>query len=283
MLLVVSVLASLAAVTFQARRAERERDKAQEALRFMTRLFDLADPSTRDSSPPTLREVLDAGARRIERGLRRQPEVQLELMARMARAYTQIGQTEKALNLVDQALELSRSTFGPGNPAEAPLLDEGGWARFVAADFGRAEHDFRQSLEIQVEALGGSHPNLAGALHGLGAVLIERGAYEEAEANLRRALDLQGQRQPPDPITEAEILEELARLLGTHGRWDEAAAMYRQAIDLREPVLGTKDFTVAHAYAGLGSMLVNTAPEEAERLLGTSRAPAGEASPRPSR
>jgi serine/threonine protein kinase len=102
----VIMLASVAIITaVQAQRLGRERDRANAEARranqeaaaarqvtdFLIGLFKVSDPSEARGNALTAREILDNGARQIEKNLKAQPEVRARLQATIGTVYTNLG------------------------------------------------------------------------------------------------------------------------------------------------------------------------------------------------
>ena len=64
-------------------RANREAATATQVSDFLVGLFAVSDPSEARGNTLTAREILESGARRIEKNLAAQPEVQARVMATM--------------------------------------------------------------------------------------------------------------------------------------------------------------------------------------------------------
>jgi eukaryotic-like serine/threonine-protein kinase len=102
----------------QASRASREAARAIAVKNFVSSLFEIADP---DATPGgyklTARNVVDAGAQRLQVELVSQPELAAELSVILARIYSQLGDDEKALTLIDQPAAPSLARSGAALPA----------------------------------------------------------------------------------------------------------------------------------------------------------------------
>src|SRR5690606_25896158 len=125
--LVLVVLASVVGFalfsSWQARRVAEERDRAQTAqakaeqvAAFLVSLFGQADPTETLGDTLTVREVLDAGARRVEAELAGQPEVQAAVLSVIAQAYRSLGRSSDAVPLLERALALRRKALGNDHP-----------------------------------------------------------------------------------------------------------------------------------------------------------------------
>ncbi|MEK8034056.1 protein kinase [Ideonella sp. DXS29W] len=126
--LVVSLSAALVAVLRSAEQAraaaelaQREARTRDEVARFMEDLFNanavqLGDPQR--AQRLTARELLDAGARRIDEQLNDSPEVKLSMYRTLARMYGQLELGDEALSLAGRRLELARSLAAGAVSAE---------------------------------------------------------------------------------------------------------------------------------------------------------------------
>src|ERR1700733_3868681 len=69
------------------RRITRERDRADRVPKFMTGMFKVSNPSEARGNEEKAREILDKSSKDIETSLRKDPEVQAQLMETMAQTY----------------------------------------------------------------------------------------------------------------------------------------------------------------------------------------------------
>src|SRR5206468_12185749 len=91
-LLLLTLVGGLVATSWQARRAEREARKAEAVKEFLKSLFSAADPERTKGGEPSIRQLLDDGALRIESELRNQPDVQSEVAQAIGMAYQSLGE-----------------------------------------------------------------------------------------------------------------------------------------------------------------------------------------------
>ncbi len=102
----------LAATAWQARAKTLEAQKAEAVKAFLISIFQGADPVQAAGRDITLRQVLDEGAERVQRDLASQPAVQGELLTVLAGIYAELGVTERAAALTDQALDIHERLHG---------------------------------------------------------------------------------------------------------------------------------------------------------------------------
>src|SRR5690606_22512157 len=102
-----------ARLTSERNAAERERETAATVSSFMVDVFRLANPNESDGDTVTVREVLDAAAKRIETELADRPRLRLTLMRYMSQSYSGIGLWSQANEMLTHAIEQERALFGP--------------------------------------------------------------------------------------------------------------------------------------------------------------------------
>ena len=114
---VAALLAGLVAFYTLRLQAERDRarlqaDKATRVSDLLTDLFTGADPfqEHRDREP-TVHELLDAGAERIQKELAQEPELQLEMLAVIGKTYVRLGLHDRAEAVLRKSVSIGRRSF----------------------------------------------------------------------------------------------------------------------------------------------------------------------------
>jgi len=266
-LVAASLVAGLIGTAWQARVASREAAKAREVSRFLSSLFEVADPARANADDITARELLDRGADRIESELSAQPEVQAEMMFLLGGISRKLNQYDRAQALLDRAMTLRGGLNGRQSDAVADVAGE--LAR-LAHDRGHpdeAERLHREALEMRRASHGAGHPSVAASMRDLAAVLNSRGKYDEAERLLRDALRLHQSLYGAEHEEIASDLEELQSTL--RGRGDPGAAVVaaRRCLDMRLKILGSDHLDTATAMNNLAILLYDKWElAEAERL-----------------
>ncbi len=121
--------------------AERNASEANEVTDFLVGVFAISDPDESHGEAVTAREILDRGAERIELELADRPETQARLLGIMGEVYTRLGLYDRALPLLEQALD--RVTAIPGHPVETELE-----ARVRLADLCANQFDLDRAAEL---------------------------------------------------------------------------------------------------------------------------------------
>ncbi len=116
---IVGVIATL----LQTYEARRQAQTARAVRDTLTQLFSAADPTVNGGVEPTLREVLDLGAERVERDSELTPAVRVALLSDLAAVYASLGQLTRAADLYERAR--AGTTPDAIEPREAARLEMG--------------------------------------------------------------------------------------------------------------------------------------------------------------
>ncbi|MCG8459962.1 MAG: tetratricopeptide repeat protein, partial [Holophagales bacterium] len=257
--LVAMVLVALLGLAKYTSDLRQERGRALEAQReaelvseLLINTLTVAEPQISRGAEITARELLDAGAARIDR-LSDQPEIRARLMLTMGRAYRQLGLYDRALTLLRRSLELRRRL---DSEAGEPLATSNHLDQLASTfhDLGRFEEArplFEEALDLRRSALGASHPDVAASLANLAFVERARGELEEAESLLLRAIPIQERTLEPDHPHLAASLANLGELYRARGEPSRAEPYLARAIDLQERRLGADHPDLANSLNNL--------------------------------
>ena len=133
-------------------RAEVEARKATAVERFLTGVFNVADPfawSEPDRGVISARDLLDRGAGRIDSTLGGQPEVQAELRTVLGRVYTNLGLFAKATPLLERSVAQRIALRGQRDTSVATSMDLLGTALAQQDKFDDAERLLRAALAVR--------------------------------------------------------------------------------------------------------------------------------------
>jgi serine/threonine-protein kinase len=310
-LVLVSLAGGLVAALWQARRAERAARRAERTEEFLIGLFEAVDPGRTRGESVTARQLLDQGARQLDRELGAEPEVRAALADTLARTYLGLGSLDEAGLWADRSLAAPRASASEGEAALAALtraevsLAQGDLARArrqleslvprIAALFGeesrealRARAGLATVLEIagefpaalalwrelvgRAEVLyGHDSPRTAALLAGVGGAAGMMSRFAEAETALRDALGRYERSGAADDPMALETRATLADLLESMGRSHEALAMLSDVVARQRRVLGPSHPLLADGLLKQGFALLNM------RRTREARAPLAEA------
>ncbi len=235
--LALTMAVGTAAVFWQSRRAVAERDRAEEeasrarlVTSIMTDLFRLGDPTVSVGDTIGVRQVLDAGTRRVESTLGDDPILQASLFLEIGRVYDNLGVLDEAERLGARALQLREAALGPGlETSEA--LSFMGHLRSDQADPVEATRYLERALDMRNAELPEPDVETAALMSSLGWSVREVGDHERAFDLLDGALDLQRRLLGDDDPEVAGTLLGLAATLHEQGSFDEAEALLLDALE----------------------------------------------------
>jgi tetratricopeptide (TPR) repeat protein len=245
--------AQQAAQQAEARTATEART-ARQVSDFLIELFEVNDPGVARGSAVTAREILDRGARRIERELSGEPIVQARLLAAMGTVYQGLGLYDDALALLGRALSLREANLPPGDAEVAESLARLGVLQRIRGDLSASEENLRRALSIQ-EALDGPGADGVGrTLLALGGTVLARGRPDEAEPLLRRALAIEEAAPGGEHGVVAAVLQELGTVAYYRGDLAQAGQYWARVAGIRERQLGAEHPDVATVLNNLGGV-----------------------------
>jgi serine/threonine-protein kinase len=255
-----SVVLLLAGLTgFYTRQLANERDNARQEARkteevkgFVLSLFETNDPTLSRGEDISARDLLDAGAERVDTELADQPEIQSEMYTVVAGLYEELGIYDQALALWEKAIPIQRDLEEQELLAET--LSRYG---FTLNDMGRTEEAkpaLREALQLRRERPDDPEA-VASSLNQLGMFLAYEGEYEEAAALLRESIEIRETLFEEDTPELAVSMANLGLTVKWNGDFDEAEVHYRRALDIRERTIGRMHPDYAVNLDNLGVLL----------------------------
>jgi serine/threonine-protein kinase len=278
--LVLSLVGGWAATAWQARAKTLEAQKAEAVKAFLISIFQGADPAQAAGREITLRQVLDQGAERVQRDLAGQPAVQGEILTVLGGIYAELGVTERAAALTDQALDLHERLHGADSELVGTNLRQKASLAVARGDPDTADRFAREALAIHRRAYGNVHGDVAEDLDVLLIAARQRGRLPDALSAAEESLRIRRAIYGNEHRLIADSMNNLAVVRREQGRYEEAAALYSQTIDLRRRLLGDEHPHVAlsiHNFSALqlfrgelqhASALSQEALERFRRLYG---------------
>ncbi|MGA2357256.1 MAG: serine/threonine-protein kinase, partial [Terriglobales bacterium] len=220
------------------RRIKRERDRADRVTKFMTGMFKVSNPSEARGNAVTAREILDKSSKDIDTGLRKDPELQAQLMETMAQTYAGLGLYGRARELVEHARAIQSSLFGERN--RETLASDSYLAQLFRAQghLPEAEKLLQTTIEVQRQVVGPKDPDTLASMDRLGYVYANEARHAEAENLFRQTLNAERKVLGPDDPQTLSTLNELAEILTPQGRYKDADQIYGELIAAQTRTLG---------------------------------------------
>ena len=260
--LAASVLVALS--VFHTVQVSAERDRARVEAAKASRVSELliglvtgADPyRTPDAKEPTVRNLLDVGAERIAKELGQEPEVQAEILTMIGRTYERLGVHDKALPVLQRALEIARRTFKSDHATLAQALNHLGVLLREQGRLEEAEPLLREALAMRRRVLGPEDKAVAITLVELGRLLGDRGRSGDAEPLFRESLEIRRKIFGEEHRETATSKSDLGRTLLWRGDLDGAEPLLRENVATTERVLGRDHPNTAAAKGNLALLLI---------------------------
>jgi tetratricopeptide (TPR) repeat protein len=238
-------------LTAERDRAHAEARKSAKVSQLMTDLLTSADPY-RDRPNPTMRDLLDSAATRVQKELAGEPETLSEILTAIGRVYTRLEVYDRARPLLERALVLARNAPGPEHVRLGQVLNDLGVLQRRMGESRASVASLQESLAIRRRLLGPRHKDLGVTLSELGRSYDDLDDTANAEAYAREALQMRRAVFGEEHRETATNLGDLGRLLWRRGDLVGAEPLLRQSLDIARRTLGDRHPNVAGALTNLG-------------------------------
>jgi serine/threonine-protein kinase len=235
-----------------ARRATRERRAAQQESQFLKGILEAATPDRAHGQQVTARELLDQGAKRVDRELAGDAELQGTMLDTIGHAYSMLGSYDEAEPLLERAYALRSKTLGNNSADVADTLFNLATAIRQQGRYANAEPFFRQSLAIRERKFGEHNTTVADSLAALGECLYLENKDSDAEPLLRKALALDHEYH-----YDSFSRNYLALLLKRQGHYPEALQLLRELVEYERQHFGTDSTDYVLALHNLAGALID--------------------------
>lgn len=252
----------------QRQRAEVERDKARQVVRFIEDIFEVADPKNPAAASVAARDVLDRAARRVEENLGQRPALRAALMKTMGAIYTKLGLYPASRHQLEDALTILEHDRDARPLDIADTLADLATAQAGEGMSDEAAASLGQALRV-LTTTGEEDPiERASVLAQAALVAEELGQYAEAQSLSRASLALRLAHLDPRSLEVAQSRYALALTLYRLGHFEASESEHRQALAIRREHLGSDNLEVSTSLNGLANTLKKLGKyDEAERLL----------------
>ncbi|MEM6795702.1 MAG: serine/threonine-protein kinase [Acidobacteriota bacterium] len=233
-LLFFSLAAGFTGISWQARRAERARDVAEEQAEaaraigeFLIGIFGEPDPAKHRGEEPKARDLLLRGRGSLE-DAELEPETQATFALVIGRAFQQLGDHAEAADLYRRSLEARRELLASPDPG---LVEAMLYLADAESLLGRLEEAERLLIEAidQQRALGQDPAMMATLVLDLGVNSLRAGDPQAAEGQMLEALELRRRHLGDRHVDTAMALNNLAALRFQQDRREEAAELLTEA------------------------------------------------------
>lgn len=221
----------------QAAVAEEQGRQAEEVVSFLVNIFRAANPRQFAGEPPTVRELLDQGAQRVDEELVEQPMTRARLSHTIGSIYLDLGLYEPARELFRTGLELRQAESGANGLEIAESLSGLAGVKLGLGKLEEAYEQYEEVLRLRLAHLPPSDPLIFKTYHELAACRVQQGRWVEAEPLERKAIEL-ARAAGATGLPLAMALNGLGNALEGLGRIEEARVLYRESLEVGAPDYG---------------------------------------------
>ncbi|HHP7237008.1 tetratricopeptide repeat protein [Longibacter sp.] len=235
---------------------EQELAKSEAVTTFLVDLFEASDPDQNPGLDLTARTLLQRGEERVDT-LRNQPLVQAELQRVIGRVYTDLGEYDRADQLLMASLMTQREASGD-TPEVAQALFDLGVLRWRQSNFREAEDVLRQAYEMERELHGTEvHPDVAGALNALALSISKQGRLAEAVPMQERMVEISSQLPEEADEWTAMSQNNLAVLYQNLERYAQAVPLAEDMLSFQRSAHDPPHPQIAMGHSNLGGILTD--------------------------
>jgi eukaryotic-like serine/threonine-protein kinase len=269
---VLALAGGLVAAGFGLARANEKTASAMRMNDYLRGMIAWFEPTAIGSPAPSLEQVLDEAARRIDHDLADDPEVAAALRDTIGDGFRIVGRYERAELMLQAALRDRIDLFGSADPAVAETLNHLALLYRRSGRMEKAIEAERQALDIRQAALGSDDPATIESLNNLGTIMAAAHRFSEGETLIRDAVD-RHRRIGGRPIQTATGLSNLAACLLGQGRVDESLRVNEEAAALFRTHPGVDDLTLATTLSNMAEVhsVFQRDPARAEPLAREAR------------
>jgi CHAT domain-containing protein len=175
----------------------------------------------------------------------------LDALNGLAATVNELGNSEAAKRLMQEALEQARVVSGDRNIKFAKVLEVRASLEQSSGDFSGAKADLRQAIEIRA---GVNDPDTVIPLRQLAGILFQTNELREAETLQREVLERRSRKDRADhPEVRtaradlSDVLSQIATRHFDHGDYSESARYWQEVGELRSSLYGAGNWRTVNA------------------------------------
>ncbi len=237
-------------------RAEAGRARAEAITDFVTGALISTDPNQGGTHDFTVRAAMDQALQLLDGGaLAEQPDVEARLRLTISEILDGNADSELAVAVARQALEISRSLHARDHAAIIAGLNGVGACLFNLGRYADALTSFEEALAMDSRL--DPEPSLDRATHynTIACCLLALGRIEDALVQSNACLDIRKQLMPPDSHRLAASYGNTGAVLLYMERHEEALPYFEEGVRIFERLYQTAHPSLAQAYNNVGCCL----------------------------
>ncbi len=236
----------------QASSARAQALRAEAVTHYLVDVFRIADPKGMPGGLKlSAREVLDAGAKRMQLQLAQQPQLEASFSVMLGTIYQGLGENERAIALLQRSLVL-HPVVERGDVSRADTLALLARAQYEKGDYSAATITSAEAHDEHRAQGKLDSPTIAQDLALQGEIARRQGEFGKGETLLKQALTMSHATLRAPHAQIATQLNQLAALYGDMNRIAEAAALTEQSLVMFRTLYGENHLDVAENLVNLG-------------------------------
>ncbi|KAF8538086.1 hypothetical protein BDD12DRAFT_911052 [Trichophaea hybrida] len=185
----------------------------------------------------------------------------------VAKSHRMLGEWKDAQLLLEEALQLTESTYGVQSLAATTILCSLSWSLWKQGRWKEAEGMETQVMEKTLRVLGQEHPDTLTSIDNCASIFSMQGRWKEAEELFLKVMETRKKvlsNEHPDTLIS---MGNLASTYYLQGRWKEAEVLEVQVMETRKKILGEEHPATLDSLGNLASTYVEQGRwKEAEEL-----------------
>ena len=257
-LALVAIATGTTAVAWQARVARDEAARALAVKTLLLQVFQASDARIASDKPRgqiTARELLDAGAARVEHEFAAQPDLLVEQLSVIGSIYRDLGEEQRSADIRDRLVQLARQHPGRYAAVEIDVLMSQVDDALAAPDRPRAREGLAR-LDAMIHSAGLDESPLRAIWWMESARAEEPDQIAAQQRAYEQSLTLFEHVAPRD-ATKVTLLGQMGRLELYQEHFERAAQHYKAALLATETALDRNDAEAGNIWAGLGVATMN--------------------------
>jgi len=226
--------------------AEVEAQKSADVTEFLIGLFESNQPYQASGEELTAKQILEAGALRVNEDLGRQPAIRAEILRAIGRIFHSLGDWERGAKHLESALTIQQSLYGDDDPRLADTYANLALLKYEAEEFTeKALEYYTKALKLHRQAYGDDlrYAGLLAESSILEMFINEN--YDRAVSILDEAMAIHDRELPPDDPERIFTLQQLLRAHERLGAFEKAQAYGERGVRIAEQAFGPDHAQVA--------------------------------------
>lgn len=249
---VIAVIAGAIGTIIQFRQSRFEAERANAVQEYLVSLFENSGQSRQAAPTLDVETLLQNGVDRAQTEFAGKPLLQANLLSVLGRVHVEMGLTDQAEQLLEQAFELLERA---GDTRSSLFIDVVFELARVMRDrqhYPQAEALLRRGLAL----LPANDPaQQVPFLRLLGIVVALNGDPQQGYTELQRALALQRRFEIPAGHRVAGLLGDIGYVLDLNGPVEESLPFYLESLEIGRRVYGVEHSDVANTLGNIGHNL----------------------------